>query len=94
MEPVHLHYNDGLEMQQYGGMEVNQYQGMPVHQYQSVNDHQYQGIEVNQYPGNGSDEGEEKRGFHSSTNVYEEDPRSRLHRDLKTRQLAMIALGG
>ena len=86
MEPVHLHYNDGMEMHEYGGMEINQYQGMEANQYQS--------IEANQYVGNVSDEESEKRAFRASANVYEEDPRSRLHRDLKTRQLAMIALGG
>jgi amino acid transporter len=78
MEPVHVHYNDGLELHSYGGMEINQYQG----------------VDTNQYAGNVSDEDSEKRAFRSSTNLYQEDPRSRLHRDLKTRQLSMIALGG
>ncbi len=68
----------GVEMDQYHGMEVNQYNGM----------------EINQYPGNTSDDASEKAAFRSRTNVYDEDPRSRLHRELKTRQIAMIALGG
>ena len=73
------HRHDNVEMDQYDGMEVNEYHGM----------------EVSNYPGNNSDEGSEKDGFHDSTiRVYDEDSRSRLHRDLKTRQIAMIALGG
>lgn len=72
-------YDDGMEMTQYQGMEANPYMGM----------------EINQYGGaNGSDDGSEKAAFRQSTNVYDEDPRSRLRRDLKTRQIAMIALGG
>jgi yeast amino acid transporter len=70
---------DNVEMDQYDGMEVNEYHGM----------------EVNNYPGNNSDNASEKDAFHDSTaRVYDEDPRSSLHRDLKTRQIAMIALGG
>lgn len=78
MEPVHLGHSDGMEMNHYQGMEVNAYNGM----------------EMNSYPGNASDDGSEKRAFHATSNVYNEDPRSRLHRDLKTRQISMIALGG
>jgi amino acid transporter len=78
MEPVHPNYTNGMEMEHYQGMEVNAYNGM----------------EVNAYPGNVSDDESEKRAFHASANVYEEDPRSRLHRSLKTRQISMIALGG
>ena len=57
----------------------------------------YGGMEVNpygnnnQYGNSASDTGSEKA---PPANVYEEDMRSRLHRDLKTRQIAMIALGG
>ncbi|KAE9373203.1 dicarboxylic amino acid permease [Stipitochalara longipes BDJ] len=40
------------------------------------------------------DDTSEKPALHEETYVYNEDPRSRLHRDLKTRQIAMIALGG
>jgi len=78
MEPVHHQYDNGMELDQYHGMEVNQYNGM----------------EINSYQGVGSDEGSEKRAVHTDANVYEEDVRSRLHRDLKTRQMSMIALGG
>jgi yeast amino acid transporter len=70
----------------YSTMEMNQYQGMEVHSYG--------GMEINSYPGNGSDDESEKRAFHATANIYEEDPRSRLHRGLKTRQISMIALGG
>lgn len=72
-------YDDGLEMAPYQGMEVN------------VDD--YQGMEVHQYPG-AIDDGSEKHAFHENVNIYDEDPNSRLRRDLKTRQIAMIALGG
>ncbi len=72
-------YGDGMEMAQYQGVETNQYMGM----------------EINQYGGaNASDDGSEKAAFRQSANVYDEDLRSRLRRDLKTRQIAMIALGG
>lgn len=71
-------YND-LEMEQYGGMEVNEYHGM----------------EVNSYPGPGSDDGASEKGpFHAQIQTYDEEARSGLRRDLKTRQIAMIALGG
>jgi len=50
----------------------------------------YQGLEV---IGDASDEFE-KTGFYTNERIYDEDPRSRLKRELKTRQLAMIALGG
>ncbi|TAQ83328.1 hypothetical protein B7494_g8346 [Chlorociboria aeruginascens] len=53
----------------------------------------YQGLEVSQYTGNASD-GFDKPESHYDTMVYNEDPRSSLKRELKTRQLAMIALGG
>jgi len=56
--------------------------------------HSYNGMEVNTFPGHGSDDGSQKPAFQTDTNIYEEDPRSRLHRDLKTRQISMIALGG
>jgi amino acid transporter len=72
------HEYSNVEMDQYHGMEVSPYNGM----------------EVNNYPGNASEEGSEKGAFHAATNVYEEYSRSRLHRDLKTRQMSMIALGG
>lgn len=78
MDFTHRTYNHSLEMNQYQGMDVNSYNGMEVHPY----------------PGNESDEGSEKAAFHASANVYEEDPRSRLQRELKTRQISMIALGG
>lgn len=71
-------YDDGMEMAQYQGMETSPYNGM----------------EINTYGGGVSDDGSEKLAFHQTTNVYDEDPRSRLRRDLKTRQIAMIALGG
>lgn len=70
----------------YNNVEMDQYQGMEVTPYN--------GMEVNSYPGNGSDDGSEKGPFHATANVYEEYSRSRLHRDLKTRQMTMIALGG
>lgn len=67
-------------------MEIDQYHGMEVNPYN--------GMEVNSHPGNGSDDGSEKAAFNASSNVYEEDPGSSLNRALKTRQMAMIALGG
>ncbi len=71
-------YHEGLEMQHYDGIEVQ-----PV----------YHGLEVHHQ--NGSDQGSEKAPFGVSTgNVYDDDRGSRLHRDLKTRQITMIALGG
>lgn len=67
------------------GMEMAHYQGMEVNEYQ--------GMEANQYPGTASDE--EKRDINVTTHTYDEDGRgTRLHRDLKTRQISMIALGG
>jgi amino acid transporter len=72
-------YDDGMEL-------------APYHQGIEVND-DYQGMEVHQYPG-GADDGSEKQAFHEDVNIYDEDPHSRLRRDLKTRQIAMIALGG
>jgi amino acid transporter len=80
-------YHEGLEMQQYDGIEVQPvYHGLEV---QPV----HHGLEVHHQ--NGSDQGSEKAPFGVSTgNVYDNDRGSRLHRDLKTRQITMIALGG
>lgn len=64
------------------GMEMAEYHGI------EVND-DYHGMEVHAYPG--ADDGSEK---HEGVNIYDENPNSRLRRDLKTRQIAMIALGG
>lgn len=71
-------YDEGLEMAPYQGIQVSEYGGMEVHEY----------------PGPASDGGSEKHAFHDNVNIYDEDPNSRLRRDLKTRQIAMIALGG
>ncbi len=84
MAASYQRYDDGLEMSHYQGMEV----------HQSDQNHDYQGMEVHQYPGNEADDTSEKPALHEQTYAYDEDPRSRLHRDLKTRQIAMIALGG
>jgi yeast amino acid transporter len=84
-------YDDGLEMSHYDGMEVHQY---PQQSYQRHQNHEYHGMEVHNYPGNDADDTSEKPALNEETYVYDEDPRSRLHRDLKTRQIAMIALGG
>jgi amino acid transporter len=80
MERVQPQYNDGLEVDHYQGMEV----------------HEYGGMDVNPYPGAGGDGSNEKVVFSASTDaqIYNEDAGSRLHRDLKTRQICMIALGG
>jgi amino acid transporter len=67
--------------------------GMEMAEYHGIEVDPYNGMEVHRYPGNASDD-EEKSRFHTATNIYDEDPRSRLKRDLKTRQIAMIALGG
>jgi yeast amino acid transporter len=75
-----LPYDDGLELAHYQGIEVHEV-------------HEYGGMEANEYQGNSSGAGSEKASF-PTAHVYEEDLRSRLHRDLKTRQIAMIALGG
>jgi len=80
MEPVRGQYASGHEMADYNGMEVHEY-------------NEYQGMEAHAYHGNSSDDGE-KRVFGVGGQVYEEDPRQRLRRDLKTRQISMIALGG
>lgn len=65
------------------------------HRYDGLEMELYQGMEVDQYAGEGADLAEaEKELFHHSARIYDEDPRSRLHRDLKTRQVAMIVLGG
>ncbi|RDW60145.1 hypothetical protein BP5796_11751 [Coleophoma crateriformis] len=66
-----------------------------THHYDGLELDVYHGMEVNQYGGEAGDLGSmDKVPFHDRERVYDEDPRSRLHRDLKTRQLAMIALGG
>jgi amino acid transporter len=64
-----------------------------MEQYNGIGYNEYQGMEVNQYPGNRSEDASDRDVF-QQTRVYDEDLRSRLHRDLKTRQIAMIALGG
>ena len=80
MERAQPRYDDGLEMDHYQGMEV----------------HEYGGMVVGPHPGARADGSDEKMAFSSATHaqVYDEDPGSRLHRDLKTRQICMIALGG
>ncbi len=78
MEPVQPRYEEGVEMAHYQGMEI----------------HPYGGMDANQYQGEPSDEGSEKGAIHSRVNVYDEDLHSRLRRDLQTRQITMIALGG
>ncbi|KAG0647966.1 Dicarboxylic amino acid permease [Hyphodiscus hymeniophilus] len=73
-------FDSGLEMTNYQGLEAQ---------------NTYQGMLMNDYPGNNSeDAGSGKPAFHMNGNVYTEDPRALLHRDLKTRQISMIALGG
>ncbi|TVY85441.1 Dicarboxylic amino acid permease [Lachnellula suecica] len=67
------------------GMELAHFDGPEVHD-------EYRGMEFNKYPGM-SDDGSEKLAF-TSSHVYDEDRGSALNRDLKTRQIAMIALGG
>jgi amino acid transporter len=84
-------YEDGLEMNHFEGMEVHQY---PQQSHQRPQSHDYHGMEVHNYPGNDADDTSEKPALHEETFIYNEDPGSRLHRDLKTRQIAMIALGG
>lgn len=79
MQPMQT-YDDGLEMAPYQGIQVSP--------------DEYGGMEVHQYPGPASDGGSEKHAIHDNVNIYDEDPNSRLRRDLKTRQIAMIALGG
>lgn len=81
MSQKHLPYGDGLELAQYQGMEVRE-----VHD-------DYGGLEVDRYATNASDAGSEKPSL-PTEHIYDESMRSRLHRDLKTRQIAMIALGG
>lgn len=80
----HRPYGEGLEMAHYQGLEVQQ---------------EYNGLEVN----HGSDQGSEKAPFgayrehggQDTTHEYMgDDHGSRLSRELKTRQIAMIALGG
>jgi amino acid transporter len=82
-------YDDGKEVSlrspgrnstasEYGGMEVHQYGG---------------GVARALSTGTGIPEDEsEKLPFNSRK--YEENLRSRLRRDLKTRQISMIAIGG
>ena len=81
-------YDEGLEMNHYQIHEQHGNNG-----YQGMEANQYQGMETHEYPG-AEDDTSEKPALHERTNVYDEDPRSRLHRDLKTRQITMIALGG
>ena len=78
MESVHHRYNGDVEMSEYQGLEV----------------HPYGGMEANTYHGDNNSDESEKAAFHSRVNVYDEDPGTRLRRDLKTRQITMIALGG
>jgi yeast amino acid transporter len=84
-------YDEGLELNHYDGMEVH---NIPQQVHQVHQNHDYHGMEVHQYPGDDADDTSEKPALHADAYVYDEDPRSRLHRDLKTRQIAMIALGG
>lgn len=88
MSPKQLPFADGLELAQYQGVQAHDVE----HHAHDSND-EYRGMEINQYQGNASDDGSEKGAF-PRAGVYEEDMRSRLHRDLKTRQIVMIALGG
>ena len=79
-------YED-LEMDQYEGMEVNDY---PVNDYPDGPVNHYPGLEAVPH----TSEDDKDSTFHAHTQVYEDDARSRLRRDLKTRQIAMIGLGG
>lgn len=73
-----------MEHRPYGeGLEMAHYQGIEVQP-------EYHGLEVH----NTSDQGSEKPAFEATENRFEDDRGSRLHRELKTRQIAMIALGG
>ena len=77
---AHRPYDSGLEMANYVGLEPQ---------------NSYHGMTVNEYPGALlEDGGSEKPAVHTIGHVYSEDPQSMLHRDLKTRQISMIALGG
>jgi amino acid permease len=78
MEPDRNYNSRNIEMGHYQGIEF------------------YNGVEVNLFPGiaSPSEDGSQKQPLQTISNIYEEDHRSRLHRDLKTRQVSMIALGG
>lgn len=82
-----VYRNPGMQAQDdYGGMAVNEYGGMAVNEYR--------GGRGTPRSSAFSDDASGKAAFHAGGQIYEEDIRSRLHRDLKTRQISMIALGG
>lgn len=67
------------------GLEMAHYQGIEV-----LSNTEYTGMEIQN-----DDTGSEKPAFGVETvNIYDDDRGSRLHRDLKMRQITMIALGG
>jgi amino acid transporter len=73
-----------MEHRPYGeGLEMAHYQGLEVQP-------DYNGIEAH----HGSNQDSEKAPFGAMANEFDDDRGSRLHRGLKTRQIAMIALGG
>lgn len=82
-----IYRNPGMQAQDdYGGMAVNEYGGMAVNEYQAGRGTPRSTVF--------SDDASGKAAFHAGGQIYEEDIRSRLRRDLKTRQISMIALGG
>lgn len=79
----------------YGGTAGNDYGGMPVNEYGGMEAHEYGGNTRSNSPDGGypyPEDSSEKVPFNSK--VYDDGMTSRLHRDLKTRQMSMIALGG
>lgn len=79
----------------YGGTAGNDYGGMPVNEYGGMEAHEYGGNSRSSSPDREYPYPEdtfEKVPFNSK--IHEDGRNSRLHRDLKTRQMSMIALGG
>jgi amino acid permease len=96
-------FDDGLELAQYqANFDVyNDEKETASRSYDEKSDiSEYGGMEVHQYGGDrapstgtsDTEDASEKRPIDSRQ--YEENPRSRLRRDLKTRQISMIAIGG
>ncbi|KAF4633244.1 hypothetical protein G7Y89_g4873 [Cudoniella acicularis] len=95
-----IQYDDGLELAQYHGT-VDDYGVKDIYNNPGMGHDDYGGMAVNDYHGmrsprpapseNGS---YRKHDSLAGGLIYEEDLRSRLHRELKTRQISMIALGG
>ena len=105
MASTNHQFDDGIELAQFQARVENYDDGKelsirrrsgplsPVSDYGGMEVHTYGGGVRTLSTGTGLPDDESEK-LPMNSRIYEENLRSRLHRDLKTRQISMIAIGG